>query len=144
METYTRKDIEKLIGLPGRRIQFYSDEGLLTLEEDSKQPGRGVPRRYTKRNLLELALIKELAELNIEFRKIKRFFQLYKEFRNEPNFDFLDPNNFIGNTNEWYTVEVSEHIKVHRSHKHRELTHKLGNRRSLLLVNLNAIAEGIL
>ena len=67
---FRRKEVEKITEIPARRIQFYSESGLLHLAETS--PGRGRERRYTKENILELLIIKELAKYRVELAEIKR------------------------------------------------------------------------
>jgi len=70
MQQYSRKKAEKIVAIPARRIQFYSDSGLLSL--DVQTPGRGRERIYSTQNLLELMIIKELAKQKIELSRIKK------------------------------------------------------------------------
>ena len=67
---YRRKEVEQITGIPARRIQFYSDSGLLHLVEAS--PGRGRERKYSRDNVLEFLIIKELSKYRIELSEIKR------------------------------------------------------------------------
>lgn len=67
---YRRKEVERITEIPARRIQFYSDSGLLHLDELS--PGRGRERKYSLDNVLELLVIKELSKYRIELSEIKR------------------------------------------------------------------------
>jgi len=69
-QQYSRKKAEKIVAIPARRIQFYSDSGLLSL--DVQTPGRGRERVYSIQNLLELMIIKELANQKIELSRIKK------------------------------------------------------------------------
>ena len=69
-QQYSRKKAEKIVAIPARRIQFYSDSGLLSL--DVQTPGRGRERAYSIQNLLELMIIKELANQKIELSRIKK------------------------------------------------------------------------
>ncbi|MBW1779020.1 MAG: MerR family transcriptional regulator [Deltaproteobacteria bacterium] len=63
------KQVEKITGIPTRRIQFYVENGLVSVE--AKYPGRGVKRLYSKDNILELLVIKELANCGIELNLIR-------------------------------------------------------------------------
>ena len=69
-QEYSRKKAEKIVAIPARRIQFYSDSGLLSL--DVQTPGRGRELVYSIQNLLELMIIKELANQKIELSRIKK------------------------------------------------------------------------
>lgn len=67
---YRRKEVEQITGIPARRIQFYSENGLLHLAEINT--GRGRERLYTKENILELLIIGELSKYKIGLSEIKR------------------------------------------------------------------------
>jgi len=67
---YRRKIVEQVTKIPARRIQFYSDSGLLHLAEVN--PGRGNERLYSKKNLLELLIVAELSKYKIGLSEIKR------------------------------------------------------------------------
>ena len=72
MEPVIRKKAEAMVGIPARRIQFYTDNDLVKLD---KATGRGKERRYSRDNLLELLVIKELAEKHIELSMIRRILE---------------------------------------------------------------------
>ena len=74
-------EIEKITGVPARRIRYYATEGLLTLGEQN--PGRGVGRDFSWKNLLELLIIKEFAEIGLEFSKIKRALDVARQYGRE-------------------------------------------------------------
>lgn len=73
MEGYIRKQLEKITGIPAGRIQFYTDSGLLIPEIDNPS-GRGTTRVYSRKNLFELLIIRELANAGIQLNKIKAIF----------------------------------------------------------------------
>lgn len=69
---YNAKDIEVLLGIPTRRIQFYVESGLVSVDN----PGRGRHgREFSRDNLLELALIKTLSKSGIDLSTIKKVFE---------------------------------------------------------------------
>ena len=67
---YIRKEVQAITEIPARRIQFYSDSGLLNLTDSS--PGKGKERLYSKENILELLIISELSKYKIGLSEIKR------------------------------------------------------------------------
>ena len=69
-KSYSNKDVEKIVGIPPRRIQFYTESGLIKLEEE--MPGRGRERRYTTQNLFEFLIIKELYRYKVALSSIKK------------------------------------------------------------------------
>ena len=69
VEKFRRKDAKKITGIPARRIQFLTDNGVLLMEGD--KPGRGRERRYSHQNLFELMVIKELSHHKVELSRIK-------------------------------------------------------------------------
>jgi len=93
MKTYRqkiRKEVEKITGIPARRIQFYSDNGLVSL--DKRDPGRGKERLYSKKNMLELLIIKELSKHRVELSRIKEIiFDLPKKIDLQSIYRMFDP-----------------------------------------------------
>ena len=84
-------EIEKITGVPARRIRYYATEGLLTLDE--KNPGRGVGRNFTWRNLLELLIIKEYTKIGLEFSTIKRALFYIRQY-DRYGHDIFDPESY--------------------------------------------------
>ncbi len=64
-----RKQVEKITGIPARRIQFYTDSGLLKLAEQT--PGKGNERKYHRTDILALLIIAELSKYGMSLAKIK-------------------------------------------------------------------------
>ncbi len=56
MTEYSKKDIAKLLKLPHRTITYWTDYGLV-VPDIVPSIGRGVPRVYSERNLLEFVMI---------------------------------------------------------------------------------------
>ena len=67
---FIRKNVADLIGMPARRIQFYTDERLVIPDVENPK-GRGTTRRYSEFNMIEFLIIKELANGGISLEKIK-------------------------------------------------------------------------
>lgn len=56
MEQYLKKDIAKILNKPIRTIQYWTDEKLVIPDIEPSQ-GKGKARVYSKRNLIEFAMI---------------------------------------------------------------------------------------
>lgn len=67
------RDAEELTGIPSRRIQFYVENGLISVNDPT--PGRGLARNFSLKSIFELFIIKELAANGVELRSIKRIFR---------------------------------------------------------------------
>jgi DNA-binding transcriptional MerR regulator len=67
--TYIRKEVEQITGIPARRVQFYTESGLLMLDE--QEPGKGIGRKYEETHILQLLIIKVLAKSGISLSRIK-------------------------------------------------------------------------
>ena len=76
MKEITRKDVEEITRIPARRIQFYTDNGLVTIDRET---GKGRERRYSLRNVIELLIVAELAKHRIELNKIKQIMNDLRE-----------------------------------------------------------------
>lgn len=68
---FIRKEVEKISGIPARRIQFYTDRGFVTPEIENPKGVRGATRRYSRNNLLEFMIIKELSKYHVGLSIIK-------------------------------------------------------------------------
>ena len=81
MKAYIKKDISKITGLAPRLIQFYTDEGLI-IPEVGKGVGRGKVRRYSIKNLLEFAIIKELNDYGVNISALKQILGFVSKYLN--------------------------------------------------------------
>ncbi len=68
--SFTKKRMSEAIGVSLRTIQFYTDEGLL-IPEIANPSGRGTSRKYSRKNLVEFLIIKELAKYGLSLGQIK-------------------------------------------------------------------------
>jgi hypothetical protein len=64
MSEFSTKDIQERIGIKPRMIKFYVEHGVVT-PEIAEAAGTGKHRRYSLKNLLEFALVHELAQYGI-------------------------------------------------------------------------------
>lgn len=98
---YTRKQVEKIIGMTSVRVRLYGDRGLLTLGEQF--PGRGVGRVYTWVNLLELGIINEFSKHGLELAAINRILKFIKEHYPE----ILQKSSYVGDKPRFYLISYS-------------------------------------
>lgn len=101
-KTYKRGELKEIVGIPPRRVLFYAENDLLT-GIDTKV-GRGVVRNYTKQNLFELMVIRELSDFGLELSKIKKIFRELEQtsLRNYFNTDAQFPKEYF----EHYVVRI--------------------------------------
>ncbi len=70
---YRRKQVEEITGIPARRIQFYTDQGVLPSVE--KATGRGREREYSRDDVFRLAVVNEFFYMGIQLSTIKVFLE---------------------------------------------------------------------
>jgi len=73
MEGYTRKQIAKILDMPERTINYYTERKVVIPEVDEGQ-GRGAVRRYSKKNVVELGILKQLAGYGLSFKVVDSIF----------------------------------------------------------------------
>jgi len=71
MNTYTRKQVAKITGIPERRVLFYTEQPFL-IKGIEKKTGRGVARLYGEEQILCLLVIKELSYWGMALDRIER------------------------------------------------------------------------
>jgi len=64
METFTSKQIQKLAGVSHMQVSRWTELGIIEPFEDAR--GRGRVRRFSKENLVEAMICKQLASLHME------------------------------------------------------------------------------
>lgn len=67
--TWTRKEVTEIVGIPDRRLLFYSEQGILP--DFFKDVGRGKAREYNYVDVFYLRIIKELDSLGLSLARIK-------------------------------------------------------------------------
>ncbi|NIM96659.1 MAG: MerR family transcriptional regulator [candidate division Zixibacteria bacterium] len=85
MGEFQRREAAENSGIPARRVQFYTDVGVIRLDE--QHTGRGRERAYSRQNLFELLVVKELADQKIELAQIRR---IVSELPQKLGVDFLN------------------------------------------------------
>ncbi len=75
--SFTKKQASEITGLPMRGIQYYTERMLVIPEVDPGE-GKGQNRRYSKKNLVEFGVIKELTEYSMAFSQIKRVMHILR------------------------------------------------------------------
>ena len=78
MTYYIKNEVAKITGLSLRQVQFYADQGFVFPEKDTKT-GRGHKRKYTKENLMEFLVLKELSHYGITQQKMMRLLNLFRD-----------------------------------------------------------------
>jgi DNA-binding transcriptional MerR regulator len=84
---FTKKEVAEALGITPRTIHFYTDEGLV-IPEKANPVGRGTTRKYSRRNLIEFLLIRELAKNGLSLEKIKN---VMNKLRSQYDDNFLNP-----------------------------------------------------
>ncbi|UCG80778.1 MAG: MerR family transcriptional regulator [Desulfobacterales bacterium] len=85
---YIRKQVAAILDMKPHTIQLYTDRGLVKPDVDAPK-GRGTRRRYSQRNILELAMIRELGSMGVPLNIVK---DILDNFRDESHagFDLLE------------------------------------------------------
>jgi DNA-binding transcriptional MerR regulator len=77
-EEFIRKEVATILDMKPHTIQLYTDRGIVT--PDVYAPvGRGTRRKYSKRNLLELAMTRELGKKGISLAQVKTIIDFIRE-----------------------------------------------------------------
>lgn len=69
-DTWTRKEVAEITGIPDRRVLFYTEQPLL-LPGIKTDTGRGTARAYGLESIFYLLLIKELSALGLSLTRIR-------------------------------------------------------------------------
>jgi len=88
MEGYNRKKVAELLEITPQTVAFYANSGLIK-PEVSNPKGRGTRRKYSKGNLLEFLVLRELSSHNIPLRMCKKLMRSMK-FKNFD--DYINEN----------------------------------------------------
>lgn len=107
MEGYTRKQISEILDMPERMIHYYTETKVVVPGID-KGHGRGTVRRYSKRNIVELGILKQLAGYGIAFKTVENIFSLLR---------FPIPNKGIAKIdmiNQWEGFKANTYIVLYQ------------------------------
>ena len=93
-EWYKKKQVAELLDFPPSLVQYYTDRKILE-PEIKGSTGRGSARKYSKRNLLQLLLIKTLVDNGFSLADAKSILQgLDAWVKNIPQVVQQIPENF--------------------------------------------------
>jgi len=67
--TWTRNEVSKIIGIPDRRVLFYTEQNMLP--GFNTAVGRGTSRAYSRREIFYLLVVKELQSLGLPLSRIR-------------------------------------------------------------------------
>ncbi len=67
-ELYIKKEVAEILNTTPRTIHYYTDEGLVVPVENPT--GRGKTRRYSFENVVQLAVVRELAATGFDLKTI--------------------------------------------------------------------------
>jgi DNA-binding transcriptional MerR regulator len=140
MTVFTKKDMAKITGLTPRAINLYTEMGLIEPEIDNPK-GRGTTRKYSKKNVVQVLLIKCLTKCYIPLDKIKTIIEIIEE---RGDMQKLDPESDWG----WKKGNLQARIMIYDLWRDEPEVKIIGrdprslrfnNRKSLLLINIEDI-----
>ena len=78
--SFSKKQIVQTSELTPRQVQFFTEQGVVSPDEDPGE-GRGKVRRYSRRNLLDFLIIKNLQDWRITVSEIKTILKAIRSMR---------------------------------------------------------------
>lgn len=91
---YTAREAGELLGLPHSTISYYAQQGII-VPDIRVAGGRGSARIYSKRNLYEILVVRELANSGVKLDAIKKMRDFIKTgrglsfFKDESNYEVI-------------------------------------------------------
>jgi DNA-binding transcriptional MerR regulator len=82
--SYTKKEVAEITGLPYRNVQFYTEQGVVVPEVE-EAGGRGKFRRYSNRNLVSFIIAGELASYGMTVGEMRKIVLTIRQFWEVPN-----------------------------------------------------------
>ena len=135
-KAFIRKEVEKITGVPARRIQFYTENGALSV--DKLHTGRGRERKYSGENILELLVINELAKRKVEFAESKR---IVREVVRKYAPSFFDIDKLARSKGGHYIYIYEDGTVVLEKQKSTQVIRvDMRNQLSVLVLNVSALA----
>jgi DNA-binding transcriptional MerR regulator len=155
---FSRKDVEKMTGIPALRIKFYTEQGLCP--GVAVNTGRGNERRYTHDNVVRLAVVKALSEAGISLSMIKAIWDRihedevnncgrsldYDYLRNTQNLEYFIIHKTIAKNNLGKLVHLASPYSFQSVSKKSELLNQIqlkNNQVVVMIFNLRLIFEQI-
>ena len=149
---YTKNQVHDLTGLSARLVQYYTERGIISPEIDEGL-GRGKVRRYSKKNVVEFAILKGLSDYGMTFSIIENVFSLMRSYLpiRQDDVMSIDKEDIIG---KWKTFKNGAYIVLYMVDGEPEVwfwsrrdanivfdKEYLGKSESVLLINLGRIVE---
>jgi DNA-binding transcriptional MerR regulator len=105
---FTKNQVNEITGLSARLVQYYTERGIIRTEVDEGH-GRGKIRRYSKKNVVEFAILKGLSDYGMTFSIIQNVFSLMRSALpiKQGNELSLDKEGIIG---KWETFKNGAYI----------------------------------
>jgi len=83
VKTYKSKEVQHMLNIRKSRLQYYVDSGVVNPEIDTT--GRGVSRRYSQRNMVEVKLAMVLIRLGIGVETVARIIKSISRHEGMPS-----------------------------------------------------------
>jgi len=101
---HLRKDVAQKLGISASTIQLYTDNEVIEPEIVSppRGEGKGIARRYSDFNIVEILIVKEFTKRGVKLRVLKKIMQIVRKefkFKNE-----LDPKSGILERDKVYMI----------------------------------------
>ena len=79
-KSYTKREVSEHTGLPPRKVQFYTETGIIIPDIDDAK-GKGKNRKYSFDNIIEFLMCKELTDCGVRLEIIKSILKHVAESR---------------------------------------------------------------
>ena len=96
--------------MPERTIHYYTERKIVIAEEDHGQ-GRGTVRRYSKKNIVELAILKQLTGYGVAFKTVESIFFLLRSPIPNKDMTKIDRRGIIGS---WKNFKPNTYIVLYQ------------------------------
>ena len=154
---FKTEEAAKICGLDSRMVTYYSERLKIVPEIDAGE-GRGKVKRYSKKNLFEFCIIKELHGYGIAFKNIKELFKPFIEpiperYDNKGRIKSLNMKGYSGS---WSEIPDESFFVIYKKGSGRLLPeicqmpvrwvldkHKLKASTSVIMINLGLIVNKI-
>lgn len=78
MDEFTKREAADISQLPMRAVQYYTERGLLEPEVNLGE-GKGSTRLYSRKNLVEMALIKRFSDYGMSFPNVRHIMSFLED-----------------------------------------------------------------
>lgn len=94
MDGLSRKQVAEKLGISGRTVWFYTEQGIVTPAIHNPK-GKGTTRLYSTKNVLELAVARKLADQGLKLELIRDIMRSGRLRASNDGFDPWDPGKEI-------------------------------------------------